>query len=357
MSPEDRTSWESAGKLFNRSLGYDGDSSVDELLAGYTVQALPLHIDQPTLPIARLIQEETLSAIEGLLADESKGLCIALVQPPGMCTLTALHVLLSRFRSGTGKTWYYLSLCAKFRCVVVVVVPLKPLLEEAVANARRLCFRTFEMKTLLTLSPDELWDRTSGSCLIFVSLDALSSAQSVLALGKPCIVVVDEAHMVKLDIHYRPNLRSGWELGARNVSEFPWILLTATLRPSMENDVIYNLGLEDASNLHVLRTTVDRGPEYSVTVEWYAQKNDALEWLRRTEPTIIFVMSRGQAEQLGRDLGLIFIHSGCEDGDRRRKIDAVSRGELRCVATSSIGVGVNMAPKHVVIFDFTCVQV
>ena len=124
----------------------------------------------------------------------------------------------------------------------------------------------------------------------------------------------------------------------------------------MENDVIYNLGLEDASNLHVLRSTVDRGPGYSVSVEWYTQKFDALAWLRRTEPNIIFVMTRGQAEQLARDLGIIFIHSGCDDADRRKKIAAVSRGEVRCVATSSIGVGVNMDPKHVVIFDFTCVR-
>jgi hypothetical protein len=353
LGSDDRTSWEKAGKLFNRSLGYDGDSSVEELLAGYAVQALPF-VEQPTLPPARPMQQATLAAMEGLLAQESNGLCIALIQPPGVYPYRTSRF--SWFHSGTGKTWYYLSLCAKFRCVVIVVVPLKPLLEEAVANARSRHFKAFEMKSLLTLSPDELWDRTSGSCLIFVSMDTLSSCHSVLTLGRPCIVVIDEAHMIKLDIHYRPNFRSGWELGARNVSQFPWILLTATLRPSMENDVIYNLGLEDASNLHVLRSTVDRGVEYPVFVEWYSQKSDALAWLRRTEPNIIFVMTRGQAEQLAKDLGIIFIHSECEDADRRKKIDAVSRGQVRCVATSSIGVGVNMDPKHVVIFDFTCVR-
>lgn len=237
--------------------------------------------------------------------------------------------------------------------MVVVVIPLKPLLEEAVANARLHRFKTFDMKELLPCSPDELWDRTSGSCIIFVSMDTMSSCHSVLALKRACIVVVDEAHMVKLDIHYRPNLRSGWELGARNISKCPWILMTASLRPCFENDVIYNLGLEDAANLHVVRSTVDRGPEYPVAVEWYVHNTDALAWLRRNQPCIIFVMTRGQAEKLARDLGIIYIHSGCEDGDRRKKIAAVSRGDARCVATSSIGVGVNMGPKHVVILDLT----
>lgn len=89
MSKEDRASWQRAGDAFNRNLGLNDDVIVQELLSQYNPDprigdgflSAP---QQPTLPIARAIQESTLATIEGLLAEDNHGVCIALVQPPGM---------------------------------------------------------------------------------------------------------------------------------------------------------------------------------------------------------------------------------------------------------------------------------
>jgi hypothetical protein len=74
-----------------------------------------------------------------------------------------------------------------------------------------------------------------------------------------------------------------------------------------------------------------------IQVQWYTATNSAMNWLRETEPPIIFVMAKKQAEELARELGIIFIHSELSDAERRKRIATVASGQARCVATSSIG--------------------
>jgi hypothetical protein len=54
-----------------------------------------------------------------------------------------------------------------------------------------------------------------------------------------------------------------------------------------------------------------------------------------------------EAEQTAAELGVLHIHSKLEDAERRRRIKLLKEGTHRCVATSSIGVGCNLGPKHV----------
>ena len=86
MSKADRASWQRAGDAFNRNLGLNDDVVVQELLSQYSPDPIigDGFLPAPRLPIARAIQEATLATIEGLLAEENLGLCIALVQPQGM---------------------------------------------------------------------------------------------------------------------------------------------------------------------------------------------------------------------------------------------------------------------------------
>ena len=97
MPQEERASWERAGNSFNVRMGLNEDVLVENLMLQYSADPVnaafqPAPALQPALPIARPIQEATMAAIEGLLAARSEGICIALVQPPGMCTpLTALQ--------------------------------------------------------------------------------------------------------------------------------------------------------------------------------------------------------------------------------------------------------------------------
>ncbi len=62
---------------------------------------------------------------------------------------------------------------------------------------------------------------------------------------------------------------------------------------------------------------------------------------------------RKEAEKLAAELGVIHIHSDLEAGERMRRVHSVARKEKRCVATTSIGVGVNLNPRHVVVKGLT----
>lgn len=62
---------------------------------------------------------------------------------------------------------------------------------------------------------------------------------------------------------------------------------------------------------------------------------------------------RKEAEKLAAELGVIHIHSDLEAGERMRRVLSVAQKKQRCVATTSIGVGVNLNPTHVVVLGLT----
>ncbi len=197
------------------------------------------------VPAARPIQEATLNALIPILSEATDsdcvGNCVAVVQPPG-----------------TGKTWIYWALQCTFRCIVVVLLPLVPLLDEAEQSARAAGLRAFRIQELSANRGD------LRPCLVFCSFEAAASAavnliSEALTENQSVIVVVDEAHMVHLDAgsvgllfffcglqrlttfhRYRPKFRSVWELGSRFSHCVPFVLLTATMRPSLETEVRSN---------------------------------------------------------------------------------------------------------------------
>ena len=93
--------------------------------------------------------------------------------------------------------------------------------------------------------------------IVFCSLEAsASSAHRLLSHAVPVVPVLtayDEAHMVTLDMTYRPAFRSSWTLGSCFGSRTNTLLLTATLRPALESEVLMDLGLEDCSSFKVIR--------------------------------------------------------------------------------------------------------
>ena len=62
---------------------------------------------------------------------------------------------------------------------------------------------------------------------------------------------------------------------------------------------------------------------------------------------------RKEAGTLAAELGVIHIHNDLEAGERMRRVHSVARKEQHCVATTSIGVGVNLNPQHVVVQGLT----
>ena len=96
--------------------------------------------------------------------------------------------------------------------------------------------------------------------LVFSSLEAAaSSACKLLAAAVdvvPVTMIVDECHMVTLDMSYRPMFRAVWAIGACFAVRMSNLILTATLRPALETEIMLDLGLEDCSSFKVIRSVV-----------------------------------------------------------------------------------------------------
>ena len=197
--------------------------------------------------------------------------------------------------------------------LVLVLVPLVPLLEEALAGAINLGLPAAHIRDAPDAA-DDLCAWMRGR-LVFCSFEAAaSSAYRLLAAAVdivrlPVITVVDEAHMVTLDMSYRYQFGTVWTLGNCFARVCNFLILTATLRPALEAEVVMDLGLEDCKSFRVIRSPSDRG--FPVTVQcspsphlsfflvlflrlcrWYNAEDDAVAWLRNTKPDITFVMYR-----------------------------------------------------------------
>jgi hypothetical protein len=103
----------------------------------------------------------------------------------------------------SGKTWYYRALQCSLNCVVVVLIPLVPLLEEAVQGAIDAGLRAVRMTDLYDTA--DIASALQGGCLVFCSFEAacndITSAVLDQALEDAgAITVVDEAHMLRLDM-------------------------------------------------------------------------------------------------------------------------------------------------------------
>jgi hypothetical protein len=112
----------------------------------------------------------------------------------------------------------------------VVVVPLVPLLDEAIGGARAAGLRAFHARDLLDLSYQDMRFRMQAGCLVFVSMEAVSSITAICAAAVELelgVLVMDEAQMANLDKRYRTALNSLWEVGARFGQQMPTLLLTA----------------------------------------------------------------------------------------------------------------------------------
>jgi hypothetical protein len=264
------------------------------------------------MPEGRPIQKETIGVILDIIADTERPSCIAVVQPPG-----------------TGKTWYYRALQCAFGCVVLVLIPLVPLLDEALQGALDAGLPAIRITDLYGAA--DIGSVLQSGCLVFCSFEAACNDVTWAVLDYAlesvgAITVVDEAHMLHLDMRYvvhdslmhvailppgcsyRHSFRGFWQLGAMYGQKMPFILLTATMRPSLEIPVSYaflylfcilsdalqqlmfDLVLEDVDSFKTIRSPSDRNR--NIKIEWYTTLDEANAWLIKEKPEIIFVMTK-----------------------------------------------------------------
>ncbi|HZB77096.1 MAG TPA: RecQ family ATP-dependent DNA helicase, partial [Solirubrobacteraceae bacterium] len=187
---------------------------------------------------------------------------------------------------------------------------------------------------------------------VFLAPEQLANADVLdeLAVARPSLLVVDEAHCISEWGHdFRPEyLRLG--AAAEALGRPPILALTATAAPPVRAEIAERLGLRDPE---VLVRGFDR-PNIRLAVRRFQDAERKRRALREhvataTPPGIVYVATRRAAEELAGAL--------CEDGVRAASYHAGMRGADRdavqerfmvddvdvVVATTAFGMGVDKA--------------
>jgi len=177
----------------------------------------------------------------------------------------------------------------------------------------------------------------------------------MLARRKPSLIAIDEAHCISAWGHdFRPDYRTlGEHLPALRPA--PIIALTATATPTVQQDIVAQLQLQNPalfihgfrrSNLAIEVVEMSKPRRHEFTTNLL---RDAA-----ARPAIVYAPSRKSAEELAADLNHHFpaaaYHAGLEPSVRERVQQAFQSGKLEVVvATIAFGMGIDKADVRTVV--------
>jgi RecQ family ATP-dependent DNA helicase len=262
--------------------------------------------------------------------------------------------------TGAGK-----SLCYQLPGVVrggttLVISPLIALMEDQATKLRQLGLNAARIHSGMDRSDSR------AACVAYLNgeLDFLFIAPErlrvpgfpeMLARRKPTLIAVDEAHCISQWGHdFRPDYRLlGQHLQSLRPS--PIIALTATATPVVQDDIVRQLAMEDASRfIHGFRRHNLAIEAVETPVPDRSRRIAKLLTEHERRPAIVYAPTRKLSEELAARLGESFhaaaYHAGMESEDRDRVQRGFLAGELEVVvATTAFGMGIDKADVRTVI--------
>ncbi len=248
----------------------------------------------------------------------------------------------------------------------IVVSPLIALMKNQVDALRALSSETGVAHVLnSSLNKTEVKqvksDITDGiTKLLYVAPESLTKDENVefLQSVKISFVAIDEAHCISEWGHdFRPEYRNLKKIIERIDDNIPIIGLTATATPKVQEDILKNLGIQDANTF---KASFNRpNLYYEVRPKTKNVDGDIIRFIKQHEGKsgIVYCLSRKRVEELSQALQVNGIkavpyHAGLDSKTRVRHQDMFLMEDIDVVvATIAFGMGIDKPDVRFVIHN------
>lgn len=288
-------------------------------------------------------------------------------------TAVAGRDLLLVMPTGSGKSLCYQLPALARGGTALVISPLIALMEDQVAKLAALGLKVARIHSGLDrgASRQACVDYLNGSLqFLFIAPERLRvpGFPEMLAKRRLALIAIDEAHCISQWGHdFRPDYRMlGQHLpalrksreqgpGTRDQGDAPVLALTATATPTVQADIVEQLGMVTPEKfIHGFRRDNLAIEVVETPVPMRAQTVCGLLKDPARRPAIIYAQSRKQseaiAEELSRQVRAAAYHAGLDAETRERVQTAFQNRELEVVvATIAFGMGIDKADIRTVI--------
>ncbi|XWN35196.1 MAG: DNA helicase RecQ [Roseivirga sp.] len=262
--------------------------------------------------------------------------------------------------TGGGKSLCYQIPALMQEGLAIVISPLIALMKNQVDQLHALGVKAaFLNSTLSRKVVQEIKERVlSGETkLLYVAPESLIKEDNLAFLKQASIsfIAVDEAHCISDWGHdFRPEYRNIKTVIDEQLGKLPMIGLTATATPRVQQDIVKNLGIEDAT---LFTSSFNRENLYYEIRPKIDVEKQLVKFIKDAPKAsgIVYCQSRKKVEEMAALLNLNGIraapyHAGLESKTRMKNQDAFLNNQVEVVvATIAFGMGIDKPDVRFVI--------